>query len=85
MRCGDRRKFDVDQSKTKLSKNRQSTTSVHWRVGLKGLTESPLVWPYLGHTAIKKILKKSLRIQIWEVFCQFLFLQYSITGILFKP
>ncbi len=37
MRCGDRRKFDVDRSKTKLSKNRQSTTSVHWRVGLKGL------------------------------------------------
>ncbi len=37
MRCGNRRKFGADRSKTKLSKNRQSMTSVYWRVGLKGL------------------------------------------------
>ncbi len=39
MRCGNRRKFGTDRSKTKLSKNRQSMTSVFWRVGLKGLTD----------------------------------------------
>ncbi len=37
MRCGNRRKFGADRSKTKLSKNQQSMTSVFWRVGLKGL------------------------------------------------
>jgi hypothetical protein len=37
MRCGNRRKFGADQSKTKLFKNWQSMTSVYWRVGLKGL------------------------------------------------
>ncbi len=37
MRCGNRRKFGAERSKTKLSKNRQSMTSVYWRVGLKGL------------------------------------------------
>ncbi len=37
MRCGNRRKFGADRSETKLSKNRQSMTSVYWRVGLKGL------------------------------------------------
>jgi hypothetical protein len=54
MRCGDRRKFDVDRSKTKLSKNRQSTTSVHWRVGLKGLTSNNhvLLLPPLLETRI---------------------------------
>jgi hypothetical protein len=50
MQCGDRRKFDVDRSKTKLSKNRQSMTSVHWRVGLKGLVTA---W---CHTATIRIL-----------------------------
>ncbi len=29
MRCGNRRKFGADQSKTKLSKNQQSMTSVY--------------------------------------------------------
>jgi hypothetical protein len=29
MRCGNRRKFGADRSKTKLSKNRQSLTSVY--------------------------------------------------------
>ncbi len=29
MRCGNRRKFDADRSITKLSKNRQSMTSVY--------------------------------------------------------
>ncbi len=38
MRCGNRPKFGADRSKTKLSKNRQSMTSVYWRVGLKGLS-----------------------------------------------
>jgi hypothetical protein len=36
MRCGNRRKFDAERSITKFSKNRQSMTSVYWRVGLKG-------------------------------------------------
>ncbi len=46
MWCGDRRKFDIDRSKTKLSKNLQSMTSVHWCVGLKGLTRLlPLTSP----------------------------------------
>ncbi len=40
MRCGNRRKFGADRSKTNLSKNRQSMTSVYWRVGLKGLRQN---------------------------------------------
>ncbi len=40
MRCGNPRKFGANRSKTKLSKNRQSMTSVYWRVGLKGLRSS---------------------------------------------
>ncbi len=37
MQCSDWQKFDVDWSITNLTKNQQSTTSVHWHVGLKGL------------------------------------------------
>jgi hypothetical protein len=39
MQCGNRRKFGANRSKTKRSKNRQSMTSVYWRVGLKGLND----------------------------------------------
>lgn len=85
MRWGTRRKFDADRSITKLSKYQQSRTSVHWHVGLEGLTCCAVSTCVITEPVISNnnfflgCLKASYSVLIWS-FSFYLFIFIIITG-----